>query len=428
MNPARRKERKRADPRMEVEGLRIRLEEAEETLRAIRKGEVDGLLVRGREGEQVYTLKGADESYRTLVEAMNEGAMILDAHETVLYGNRRLAEILGIPLSKVIGARPGDWVPPGLQGAWAALIVESQSGPRSQELTLLRADRTLVPVQVSVSPASFDGFPGLCVLVSDLTDQKRRQEARSADQRAAQDEIQRHAKALEASNLELEAFIYSVSHDLRAPLRHIHRFSTMVEEDYARSLDPEGRELLKRIGSSAEHMDRLIGGLLDYSRLSRGEIALQSLDTGLVVQDVLKHLAADVEQSGAEISIEEQMVPVSGDPLLLSQAVSNLIANAIKFVPAGSRPKIRLRTEDRGGTVRLWVEDRGIGISLPSHQNKLFRVFERLAGEAYPGTGIGLAIVKRAVDRMGGAVGVESEVGNGSRFWIELRKPWDPST
>jgi signal transduction histidine kinase len=110
----------------------------------------------------------------------------------------------------------------------------------------------------------------------------------------------------------------------------------------------------------------------------------------------------------------------------MTQAVNNLISNALKFVAPGATPRVRIRSEDRGSTVRFWVEDRGIGISAQNRDNKLFRVFERLGGDQYPGTGIGLAIVKRAADRMGGNVGVESEAGKGSRFWIELRSPGSP--
>jgi PAS domain S-box-containing protein len=422
-----RKAKKPADYLLEIEGLRVRLEEAEETLRAIRRGEIDGLVVQGGQGSQVFTLKGADESYRTLVEAMNEGAMILDDRETILYANRRLAELLRSPLSGVIGARVDAFVPSDLRAAFRTLLEKSESCPHQQETLLRASDRSLVPVQLSASPARFEGVTGLCVLVTDLTEQREREAARGAEQRAAQAEIQRHATELEASNRELEAFIYSVSHDLRAPLRHIHRFSTLVLEDFAEGLPLEARDYLSRVTSSAERMDRLIECLLVYSRVSRGEVALRAVPTSTVVEEVLRQLSEEIRESRGEITVEGPLLPVWGDVLLLTQAVNNLISNALKFVAAGTTPKIRIRTEARGATVRFWIEDRGIGISTQNRENKLFRVFERLEGEHYPGTGIGLAIVKRAADRMGGSVGVESEVGKGSSFWIELRSSGSPS-
>jgi len=423
MSPAQRKARKSRDPLLEIQELRLRLEEAEETLRAIRRGEVDGLVVQGHQGTQLYTLRGADESYRTLVEAMNEGALILDDNLTVLYGNRRISEILKLPLSQVIGTHAATFVPADLREAFAALMAESWIASLQRELVLRRSDQTLVPVQISTSPASFDGVRRLCVVISDLTDQKNREADRAAEQQVAQDEIQRHAIELEASNRELEAFIYSVSHDLRAPLRHIHRFSTLLQEDYSKTLGSEAQDILGRIGSAAEHMDGLIGGLLGYSKLSRGEITLQTVDTTAVVNEVLQQLSEDLKESGADLQVRAPLDPVRADLLLLGQAVSNLVSNAIKFVVQGKQPHIRIWTEDRGSLIRLWIEDQGIGISRQDQEKKLFRVFERLAGEEYPGNGIGLAIVKRAADRMGGSVGLESEPGEGSRFWIELQKP-----
>jgi len=418
-----RKAKKSSEYLVEIEDLRIRLEEAEETLRAIRRGDIDGLVVQGGQGSQVYTLKGADESYRTLVEAMHEGAMILDDRETILYANRRLAELLRSPLSAVIGARVDAFVPQDLLVAFRTLLEESQSGPHQQETLLRTSDQGLVPVQMSASPVRFEGVTGLCVLVTDLTEQKEREAARNAEQRAAQAEIQHHATELEASNRELEAFIYSVSHDLRAPLRHIHRFSTLVQEDYAESLPSEARDFLSRVTLSAERMDRLIEGLLVYSRVSRGEIALLAIPMSSIVEEVLRQLSEEIRESRGEVTVEGPLLRVWGDVLLMTQAVNNLISNALKFVPPGAIPRVRIRTEECGSTVRLWVEDRGIGISAQNRDKKLFRVFERLEGDQYPGTGIGLAIVKRAADRMGGSVGVESEVGKGSRFWIELRSP-----
>jgi signal transduction histidine kinase len=146
-----------------------------------------------------------------------------------------------------------------------------------------------------------------------------------------------------------------------------------------------------------------------------------------VVKDVLGQLTEEVKQSHAEVTVEARLETVWGDLLLLTQALTNLISNALKFVLPGRPPKVRIWTEDRGAKVRLWVEDQGIGISLKNRDSKLFRVFERLEGERYPGTGIGLAIVKRAADRMGGSVGVESEEGKGSSFWIELNKSSPPT-
>jgi len=232
--------------------------------------------------------------------------------------------------------------------------------------------------------------------------------------------VDERTAALQEANAELEAFGYSVAHDLRAPLRAMHGFGQALREDYAGRLDEQGQDYLRRIEAAAEDLDRLIQDLLDYSRLGRMEIRLQPVNLGEVVGEVMAMLGEKIREREAVVRMENSIPVVTGHRAVLIQAVGNLLANALKFVPAGTAPRVRVAAELRDGRVRLWVEDNGIGIA-PEHQERIFRVFERLHGsEAYPGTGIGLAVVRRGVERMGGRVGVESVVGQGSRFWIEL--------
>lgn len=222
---------------------------------------------------------------------------------------------------------------------------------------------------------------------------------------------------LEAANSELESFAYSVSHDLRAPLRAVHGFADALAEDYHDQFDAEGREYLAALSASADRMDRLIEDLLAYSRLSRVELSPQPVQLEAAVAEALMFLPADVR---SYVAVEKPLPSVLGHRPTLVQVLLNLLGNAVKFVPPEVTPSICLRSELRGDWARVWVEDNGIGIEL-EHQERIFRVFERLHGvEAYPGTGIGLAIVRRGLERMGGRSGVESEPGHGSRFWIEL--------
>jgi PAS domain S-box-containing protein len=223
---------------------------------------------------------------------------------------------------------------------------------------------------------------------------------------------------------ELDTFAYSVSHDLRAPLRAMRGFSQVLLEDFSgRSLDYDGQSYVNRISEAALRMDLLIQDLLHYSRLSRSQIQLEPVDPRSIVQSVLASLDREIENRGAQVTVEEPLPPLLGDRILLVQILTNLMSNALKFVAPGVRPVVRIRAERRGGSVRLWVADNGIGIAL-DHQERIFKIFERLNSAAdYPGTGIGLALVRKAADRMGGSVGVESEFGRGSRFWIELAAP-----
>ena len=230
-------------------------------------------------------------------------------------------------------------------------------------------------------------------------------------------ERRRVEEELRESNKELEAFSYSVSHDLRGPLRAITGFSDVLLKEYLDKIgDDEGRDFLRRIAAGARQMDLLIQDLLAFSRLGREKVTISAVDLGLVIDDALAHM----DGSEADIEKENGLPRSMGNRTLLAQVFSNLVSNAVKFVAPKVRPRVRIRAEIHGERVRVWVEDNGIGIS-PEYHDRIFRVFERLnPGGGYPGTGIGLAIVRRAMDRMGGKCGVDSALGKGSRFWIEL--------
>lgn len=246
------------------------------------------------------------------------------------------------------------------------------------------------------------------------------------------DEVQRHAVELEQrvaertaklqeTNQELESFAYSVSHDLRAPLRAMHGFSQALLEDYGDALGDEGCEYAQRVVSAAQRMDGLIQDLLAYSRLSRTEITLTPISLDTVMDEVLNQLAATIQDKEAQVQIERPLPEVLGHHTTVVQVVANLVSNAVKFVPPGVHPLVRVSAQELDQRVRLWIQDNGIGIA-PEHQERIFRVFERLHGvETYPGTGIGLAIVRKGAERMKGCVGVESALGSGSRFWVEFQ-------
>jgi signal transduction histidine kinase len=168
-------------------------------------------------------------------------------------------------------------------------------------------------------------------------------------------------------------------------------------------------------------MEALIQDILTYSRLSREEVKLRPVSLEEAVDRVLAHARPRIEETGAEVAVERPLGIVSGHPATLEQALDNLIANALKFVAPGERPRVHIRGENLGDRVRVWVEDNGIGID-PAHRDRIFEPFQRLHGvETYPGTGIGLAIVRRSLERMDGRCGVAPGDGRGSRFWIELR-------
>lgn len=237
---------------------------------------------------------------------------------------------------------------------------------------------------------------------------------------AAGRELEARTRELKEALGEHEAFTYSVAHDLRAPLRTINSFVQILEADFAGQIAAPGRNLLARILKAGMRMDRLITDLLAYSRLRSEDIELETVELEAVVERVVASLADEIKELGAEVRIMRPIPAAIGHAGMLSQAISNLIRNAAKFTAPGTKAVVVIRGEVREGRTRLWVEDNGIGIE-PRFHEKIFSVFQRLhSTDQYAGTGIGLAIVRRAAARSGGATGVESEPGAGSRFWIDL--------
>ena len=230
---------------------------------------------------------------------------------------------------------------------------------------------------------------------------------------------------LKNANIELEAFSYTVSHDLRAPLRSISGYVGVLLEDYGSRLDDEGRGHLFALDRAAKRMDALTRDLLAYGRVARESVTLEPVALKPLLEPVISLTGAE-NTNGAKIIVEPKLLDVMGHRFLLEQCLSNLINNATKFVSPGVTPQVRIRTEPRGSVVRLWIEDNGIGIDA-SYHHKIFSIFERVGDlKKYEGTGIGLAIVHRAVQRMGGVCGVESAPGQGSRFWVELLSALPP--
>jgi light-regulated signal transduction histidine kinase (bacteriophytochrome) len=228
-------------------------------------------------------------------------------------------------------------------------------------------------------------------------------------------------RELTEANIELDAFSYTIAHDLRAPLRNIRGMGDALREDYAGRLPPQAAEYVERMQRGAQRMDALISDLLAYSRIGRDGARLGPVDIEACVAEVLRDLEAEIAARGARIVALQPLGRVLAHRTMLHQVLANLIGNGLKFVAPGVTPDIAVRGEDRGECWRTWVTDNGIGLDM-RYAERIFRPFERLHGqEAYPGTGIGLAIVKKSVEWMGGRAGVESS-GAGTRFWFELRK------
>lgn len=291
------------------------------------------------------------------------------------------------------------------------------------------AFETAVDVFLAACFLATAGIISMIVLL--LTRDRARLRREAEDRRRAEAEVLRlnqelekrvreRTRDLEGALLELEAFSYTVAHDLRAPLRAMKGFADLVLDEASGRLKPEEQDYLRRITWATVQMDALVRDLLAYSGIGPAALPTETVALGPLVDAVLTDLQVELRDRQAQVTVEPGMPDVLGHEKMLRQVISNLLSNAAKFVAAGTAPRIRVAAQTRGSWVRLVVEDNGIGVSAEYHE-RIFKVFERLhRAEVYVGTGIGLAIVKRAIERMGGQVGVESEVDKGSRFWIEL--------
>ncbi|MFD1874165.1 ATP-binding protein [Hymenobacter bucti] len=554
----------------ENEELRHQLREAEELIAAVRTGAIDALAIQGADGPRIFTLEGADQSYRMLVEQMNEGALLLSPGGVVLYCNEALAELLHYPLQAVLGSTAAGFVPAGFQAYWAGVVAQGWAGRVRGELPLQTRDGALRPCSVSMNKLSFNGAPALAVLVTDVSAQQeistiraavakqntlidraneelvRQQVARLAIEQAAaqargmlegipqiawtatpegkntylnqrwfdyagpaesnQDtpitsrvhpsdyeasmhrwqhslttgvpldlecrlrgetgdyrwmlgraralhaedgaisqwigtftDIHEHRLALERIdqaqqqlrdnnaaltrvNVDLDNFIYTASHDLRAPITNIEGLVQALRSELPSPAEPRPAPqvgfILNLMQDSVERFKRTIDHLTDVSKLQREHgPATGQVPLAAVVHDVLLDLEPLISSVGAQLTVDVADCP----PVLFSEknlrsVVYNLLSNAVKYRDPARPPRVLVRAECAEHHVRLLVQDNGLGIS-EAGQGKLFGMFQRLHDHV-EGSGIGLYMVKRMVENAGGRIEVTSEVGVGSAFAV----------
>jgi len=393
-------------------------------------GRIRGVvLVFQDETEQVKAAE-AQQRRKALLRAVTESASDLiyakDLEGRLTLANSATLRTFGRLAEQALGFKDADLAP---QAQQCRKIVETdrQVFETGQEVT---EEETFGPpgavrvYSTTKTPLRDNSgvIVGLVGVSRDITDRKRTEEEILRLNAELEQRVIERTQALLEANAELEAFSYTIAHDLRAPVRNMHSLADALVEDFAEDLPAEAQEYTRRIVGAAVRMDNLIKDLLAYARLSREAIRLEPLDLDAVLSDVLGQMRPEMHERRAEVSVERPLGRVLAHRTTLGQVMTNLLGNALKFVKEDQKPVARVCSEDRGDHVRIYVEDRGIGIA-PEHRERIFRVFERLhAQEAYPGTGIGLAIVRKATERMGGSCGVESNPGGGSRFWVELPK------
>jgi PAS domain S-box-containing protein len=362
----------------------------------------------------------AEMRYRILIEGVSDYAIYsLDKNGNVASWNSGAQRIKKYTAEEIIGKHFSRfYTKEDAEAGLPAIVLETAAttGHYAGEGWRVRKDGSRFWSSVVITPLRDETgeLIGYSKITRDITD---RMELLEKIQHHA-DELELRIAERERTNAELEAFSYSVSHDLRSPLRAIEGFTDIVLTDYGGQLPAEVIELLQNVAQSAIRMNRLVQDLLDYGRLSRIEIEPAPVSIAMAVKAAYGQI-----DEGLRDKITTTIDPslrVSANMATLTQALFNLMNNGLKFYPAGEAPHVEVSARRDGGNIIVEVRDEGIGIA-PQHQERIFQVFERLhSTEAYPGTGIGLAIVKRGIDRLGGKVWVESAPGKGSRFYISL--------
>lgn len=421
----------------ENEQLRWQLEEATETIQAIRTGQVDALVVQGKEGHELYTLKTADQTFRVFIETMNEGAVTLNENGLILYCNSMFASMVDMPLSQVIGLPFGYFVAQDCQDLYQNMFREGWTEQRKVELTLNSHLDNVVPCLFSFTTLELDEGTSLSVILTDLTDQKETQQLlRLNNERLEKSNtaLEISNNALNLSNANLQQFAYIASHDLQEPLRKIQQFGSLLKMNYAATLSEQGVSWVERMESAAARMSALIRDLLAYSRLAIPIEAFIEQPLNDIVTEVLTVLDVLIQEKGASVEVGE-LGTVPAEPLQVAQMFQNLLTNALKFAKADVPPHVRIsrQTISRADLPRQYqplhthqhfcviqVTDNGIGFD--AHQaERIFGTFQRLHGRnRYPGTGIGLAIVKKVVENHQGYVMAHSQLDQGATFTVYL--------
>jgi PAS domain S-box-containing protein len=344
--------------------------------------------------------------------------------------NKGAEEIFGYRAEEVIGKPVTILIPADRINEEPQILKRLRQGEKVDHYETIRRrkDGTLLNISLTVSPiCDANGrIVGASKIARDITQRVRAESAL----REAQEKLSRHAEeleqqvndrtvALQRTIAELESFSYSISHDLRAPLRAMQSFALILAEECASEVGDTGKEYIRRITTAAERMDRLIRDVLTYSRVARDDIHIAPVNVQALLRDILESYP-NLHEKGAYVELKGAFPIVLANEAVLTQCMSNLLGNAIKFVARGTTPQVEVWSEiaDDGRRARLFFKDNGIGIDATLHE-KIFGIFER-ASTQYEGTGIGLAIVKKGMERIGGQVGLESKPGQGSTFWMEL--------
>jgi PAS domain S-box-containing protein len=356
-----------------------------------------------------------------LLEAAPDSMVIVDQRGRIQFVNAQTERLFDYPGEELIGKSVETLVPQRFHKKHLDHRHAYAQAPHAREMGVglelygRRKNGTEFPVEISLSPIQTEDGTLISSAIRDVTDRRSNQ----AQIQKLNEDLSQKVTELSAANRDLESFSYSVSHDLRAPLRHIDGFARILKDEHARELSEEGQRYLDRVMQAANHMGRLVDDLLNLARVGRREMVLHSTKLDQVVRQAIAELPDDL----ADRKIEWRLEPLPEaecDPGLLKLVFFNLLANAVKFTRGRQPSVIEVNTTVANGAPVIFVRDNGVGFS-PQYADKLFGVFQRLhSQEEFEGTGIGLATVQRIIHRHNGLIWAESEPGVGTTFFFTL--------
>jgi len=420
-----------------AETARVISEQRDFSVRAVRFGDDElGRLtdafndMLGQLQERQRALRDSEARLRAVLNSALSAVVLTDDLGRILDWNARAekmfergrGEVLGADLATIL--RPeqdADGSRSGMKRYGAEANSSTAKWP--QEMTALRRDGTEFPVEVAINPIVAGGTINFCSFITDITQRKQSErEIQTLNQQLAE-RIRQQVEKLENANKELESFSYSVSHDLRAPLRHIDGFTSMLTAHLGKQVDEKGKRYLSVINESARRMGRLIDDLLSFSRHGRVELKRTNVKLGDLVEEVRYQLQNEIAGRNIQWNIEP-LPEVYGDVSMLRQVLANLLGNAVKYTRNRGEAVITIgSTPSPGREVIIFVRDNGAGFD-PKYAGRLFGVFQRLHAESeFEGTGVGLANVQRILHRHGGRVWAEGKVDEGATFYFALPLP-----
>jgi PAS domain S-box-containing protein len=359
----------------------------------------------------------------SIVESSDDAIIGKDLTGRVVSWNAGAERIFGYNAGEMVGSSIERLVAPDRPDEERRILENAQRGEtRLYETVRIRKDGTPVDLSLAVSPIrdAQGNIVGVSSIARDISERKRAEEQILRLNAELEHRVQMRTAELTAANQELEAFTYSVAHDLRAPLRHIDAFTRILQEDFAGAFPPEAAQLLETIRRGSENMSRLVNDLLNLAHVGRQEMKKERTSLNLLIEEVIAELKREIGEREIEWRVA-QLPVIEGDPGLLKQIFANLLANSVKYTRPRPRAVIEIGLRVMNDEPVIYVRDNGVGFNM-KYADKLFGVFQRLhRAEEFEGTGVGLAIVERVVKRHGGHIWAEAELDQGATFYFTLQ-------